>query len=119
MEQIGVPVPPDYAGAIDYALQRLRTEFSPLLTYHTHTERDVMPAAVRLARLCGLPEADIRLLEVAAAYHDIGQIKTSLGHEPGSICPVKKPTGNQWVDIGSLTKPHSRFVLASSSTTCA
>jgi HD-GYP domain-containing protein (c-di-GMP phosphodiesterase class II) len=76
-----VLVPPDYAGAIDYALQRLRTEFSPLLTYHTHTERDVMPAAVRLARLCGLPEADIRLLEVAAAYHDIGQIKTSLGHE--------------------------------------
>ena len=74
---------PDYAAAISYALCRLRTELSPLLTYHNlaHTEDDVMPAVVRLARLCHLPEPDIRMLEVGAAFHDIGQIKTSLGHE--------------------------------------
>lgn len=74
---------PDYAGAIDYALNRLRTELPPELIYHNsiHTEGDVLPAAVRLARLSNLAEADLHLLEVAAAFHDLGQIRTSLGHE--------------------------------------
>lgn len=74
---------PDYAGAITYALNRLRTELPLELAYHNvwHTEHDVMPAAVRLARLSQLPQADIHLLEVAAAYHDIGYIETPVGHE--------------------------------------
>jgi hypothetical protein len=78
---------PDYAAAIAYALCRLRTELSPLLTYHNlaHTEDDVMPAVVRLARLSHLVEADVHLLEVGAAFHDLGQIKTSLGHEKVGI----------------------------------
>ena len=73
----------DYAGAVAYALNRLRTELPPKLHYHNvmHTEGDVLPAAVRLAELSGLPEADIHLLEVAAAFHDLGQIRTVLGHE--------------------------------------
>lgn len=74
---------PDYAGAVAYALNRLRAELSPKLTYHTaqHTADDVLPAAVRLARMSNLAEADVHLLEVGAAFHDIGQIKTALGHE--------------------------------------
>lgn len=74
---------PDYAGAIAYALRRLRAELSPVVTYHNvgHTELDVLPAAVRLARLSGTPEADRRLLEVAAAYHDLGYIRTHQDHE--------------------------------------
>lgn len=74
---------PDYAAAIAYALCRLRTELSPLLTYHNlaHTEADIMPAVVQLARLSHLPEPDIRLLEVAAAFHDLGQVIRFLGHE--------------------------------------
>ena len=74
---------PDYASAIAYALQRLRNELPPELFYHNvmHTEGDVMPAAMRLARLSNLPLSDQKLLEVAAAFHDIGQIRTSLGHE--------------------------------------
>lgn len=74
---------PDYAGAVAYALERLRNELPPELTYHNaeHTEGDVLPAALRLARLSNLPEADTRLLEVAAAFHDLGQIRTVLGHE--------------------------------------
>jgi uncharacterized protein len=78
-----MPPGPDYAGAIAYALNRLRAELPPELTYHNvwHTEHDVMPAAVRLAGLSDLPEADVRLLEVAAAYHDIGYIETSVEHE--------------------------------------
>jgi hypothetical protein len=74
---------PDYAGAIAYALERLRAELPPHFSYHNvmHTEGDVMPAVVRLGRLSKVSEADLHLLAVAAAFHDLGQIKMSLGHE--------------------------------------
>ena len=74
---------PDYSGAVDYALNRLRTELPPRLSYHNaqHTEDDVLPAAVRLAKLSNMADPDLRLLEVAAAFHDLGQIRTVLGHE--------------------------------------
>jgi uncharacterized protein len=77
------PPKPDYAGAVEYALNRLHNELPPELLYHNamHTEGDVLPAAVRLAQLSNLPEPDLRLLEVAAAFHDLGQIRTVLGHE--------------------------------------
>ena len=38
-------------------------------------------AVVRLAQLSNLAEPDLHLLEVAAAFHDLGQIVTFLGHE--------------------------------------
>lgn len=99
---------PDYAGAISYALRRLRTELSPLLTYHNlmHTEGDVLPAVTRLARLSNLAEPDIQLLEVGAAFHDIGQIKTSLGHEQVGIeimSEVLPGLGFSATDIARLT----------------
>lgn len=74
---------PDYAAAIDYALARLATELPTHLSYHglAHTRFDVIPAARRLARLAQLPVEDARLLEVAAAFHDLGHIEVSLGHE--------------------------------------
>jgi len=74
---------PDYSGAVDYAFNRLRTELPPRLSYHNaqHTEDDVLPAAVRLAKLSNMADPDLRLLEVAAAFHDLGQIRTVLGHE--------------------------------------
>lgn len=77
----------DHDGAIDYALSRLRAELAPEVTYHNaaHTEFDVLPAARRLARLAGTPAAERRLLEVAAAYHDLGYIRTHLDHEGISI----------------------------------
>jgi predicted metal-dependent HD superfamily phosphohydrolase len=73
----------DYAGAVAYALDRLRAELPARLTYHNamHTEADVLPAAVRLGKLSSLAEADLHLLEVGAAFHDLGQIRTSMGHE--------------------------------------
>jgi predicted metal-dependent HD superfamily phosphohydrolase len=99
---------PDYAAAIAYALCRLRTELSPLLTYHNlmHTEGDVMPAVARLARLGNLAESDVRLLEVGAAFHDLGQIKTSLGHERVGIeimSEVLPGLGFSATDIARLT----------------
>lgn len=75
---------PDYAGAIANALARLRAELSPLLLYHNvwHTEHDVMPAVLRLARLTDqVGDEEARLLEVAAAYHDIGLIEQVQDHE--------------------------------------
>lgn len=74
---------PDYAGAVAHALQRLRTELPPFFSYHDvgHTEHDVLPAVTRLARLAGLSDADRQLLEVAAAYHDLGHVQNHIGHE--------------------------------------
>ena len=99
---------PDYAAAITYALCRLRTELSPLLTYHNlaHTRDDVLPAVTRLCRLSHLAEADMHLLEVGAAFHDIGQIKTSLGHEQVGIeimSAVLPGLGFSSADITRLT----------------
>lgn len=74
---------PDYAGAIAYALDRLAKELPAERTYHNlfHTRDDVMIAAVRLAGLSGCSEAETRLLEVAAAFHDIGVIGGAQEHE--------------------------------------
>lgn len=73
--------------AIQYALDLLQNGLSPDLSYHNlwHTQHDVMPATVRLARLSQVPDEDIRLLQVAAAYHDVGFIESPTGHEAISV----------------------------------
>lgn len=83
MDMVTTSIRPDYAGATAYALDRLRTELPAHLYYHNalHTEEDVLPAVVRLARLSNVAEPDLHLLEVGAAFHDLGQIRTNLGHE--------------------------------------
>lgn len=75
--------PPDYAQAIAYALGRLAAELPAHFTYHNlgHTRDEVMPAAVRLARLSGLAEEAVCLVEVGAAYHDLGFVEAAEGHE--------------------------------------
>ncbi len=74
---------PDYNLAVSYAIDQLRSNLNPHLTYHDlwHTEHDVLPGVVRLARLSGLPEDETQLLRVAAAFHDIGFLETNDGHE--------------------------------------
>lgn len=74
---------PDYAAAIQYAIAKLDSELPSLLTYHStwHTTDDVMPAAMLFAQMSGVPETGQRLLEVAAAYHDIGFVYTLDEHE--------------------------------------
>lgn len=74
---------PNNAAAIAHALARLQAELSPKLTYHNvwHTQEDVIPAVLRLARLCAVTEEDVSLLEVAAAYHDIGFVYVMVEHE--------------------------------------
>jgi len=74
---------PDYEAAVAYALGRLRAELSPLFSYHdvSHTEHDVLPAVARLCRLGKYPEQTRHLLEVAAAFHDLGHVRNHIGHE--------------------------------------
>lgn len=76
----------DYPGAnsaVSWALQCLRSELSPDLTYHSlwHTEDDVLPAVVRLANQSGITSSQLQLLEIAAAFHDLGFVDTYSGHE--------------------------------------
>jgi DNA-binding response OmpR family regulator/predicted metal-dependent HD superfamily phosphohydrolase len=75
--------PPDYAGATAWALTRLETRLSPDLTYHNlwHTQEDVLPAVRRLAADMGVGEDETRLLEIAAAYHDVGYTVQRQEHE--------------------------------------
>lgn len=78
---------PDYGQAVAYALDRLRRELPPTLSYHCawHTEHDVLPAARRLGQLAGVTQTEQGILEVSAAYHDIGHIRISYGHEAISV----------------------------------
>jgi uncharacterized protein len=73
----------DYEGAVALALERLEQELSPELTYHNlvHTRDDVLPAVQRLAALSGVSGQDALLLEVAAAYHDLGFVVQRQEHE--------------------------------------
>jgi uncharacterized protein len=70
-------------GAMRYALSRLERELAPELTYHSlwHTVEDVLPAAQRLAVLMGVSPEDAQLLEIGAAYHDIGFVVGRQEHE--------------------------------------
>lgn len=72
-----------YKQAINYALNGLQNELPAELTYHNywHTKEDVLPSCQRIAVLMGVDEADLALLEVGAAFHDIGFIKQSRDHE--------------------------------------
>ena len=74
----------DYMEAVAYALDRLRRELPPQLCYHNlwHTQDDVLPAALQLARLSEVQqEEELHLLAVAAAYHDLGFVERTKDHE--------------------------------------
>lgn len=74
---------PDYSQALAYAYERLERELSPNLTYHNlwHTREDVVPACALLGQHCGVSKKDQCLLEIGAAYHDIGFTEQYANHE--------------------------------------
>lgn len=74
---------PDSDGAIDYALTRLTRELSADYLYHdiAHTRDHVLPAAARLAELSGCSADEIQLVQVAAAFHDLGLVEIDTNHE--------------------------------------
>jgi len=74
---------PNYDAAKRYVLERLKTELPPELHYHDfeHTIKYVIPAAERLAKAEGIIGEDLRLLTIAAHYHDIGYLVDRHAHE--------------------------------------
>lgn len=74
---------PNYAHAIAFALNRLQRELSPKLLYHSlwHTTGEVLPGSTRIAQHTGISEEEMRLLEVAAAFHDVGFTEEYANHE--------------------------------------
>ena len=77
----------NFEGAKLYALTKLKHELPLSYTYHNyqHTALDVLPAAHRLAQESGLDSEATQLLEVAAAFHDLGYIHQRQDHETVSI----------------------------------
>lgn len=77
---------PYFERAKQYAFRRLQNELAPDLYYHSlaHTWDDVLPAAIKLAALSGIKGEEKRLLEVAAAFHDIGFVVQRDEHERAS-----------------------------------
>lgn len=73
----------DFEGAKQHALARLERELPVELTYHrlAHTRDEVLSAVQRLAAMLGIGEADARLVETAAAYHDLGFVRQRQEHE--------------------------------------
>jgi len=82
-EEFYEPATVDFQAAWQYALSRLEKELPADLTYHSlaHTRDEVLPAARRLAAMIGVPEAELRLLETAAVYHDLGYTSQRQEHE--------------------------------------
>lgn len=74
---------PQYTQAVSFALARLRNELSPKLVYHSlwHTTHEVIPGSARIAQHTGVSEDDLHLLEVAAAFHDVGFTEDYANHE--------------------------------------
>lgn len=74
--------PMDHEGAIDYIINRMRTELPENLGYHAllHT-LDVIKSAQYIAEAENVEGEDMCLLLTAAAYHDCGFIYKYHGHE--------------------------------------
>jgi uncharacterized protein len=77
----------NFEKARSYAVERLKRELSPKLTYHSlwHTCDDVVVAAERLAKMEGVDGHDLLLLLTGAYFHDIGFVEQVQDHESASI----------------------------------
>jgi len=78
------------AEAIEYVLNKLKRELSPMLTFHNleHT-LDVFNAANSLCESEGVGEFEGKLVQTAAIYHDVGFTIEGAGHEEHS-CAIAK-----------------------------
>lgn len=66
----------------DAVIDTLRNKLPKYLTYHSvdHTIY-VLNRAIYIAQKMEIKEADLKLLKIAALYHDIGFIETNIEHE--------------------------------------
>ncbi|MEQ8302089.1 MAG: tetratricopeptide repeat protein [Cyclobacteriaceae bacterium] len=82
----------DFEGAEKFISQKLKKELPTTLTYHNvaHVD-DVLQSAVNIAKAEGTSEEEIKLVRIAALYHDSGFITTYKGHEANG-CELAKET---------------------------
>jgi uncharacterized protein len=73
----------DYEAAARHALERLTTELSHQLHYHSveHTRDEVVPTAEKLAAMEGMTGEELLLLRTAAWFHDIGFVEQPTDNE--------------------------------------
>ncbi|HEY5916270.1 MAG TPA: HD domain-containing protein, partial [Chryseolinea sp.] len=73
---------PEFAAAEEQILQKQSDELPKDLTYHNieHIE-DVVQSSIEIAEKEGVSPDDIRLIRIAAFYHDSGFIKSPKNHE--------------------------------------
>jgi uncharacterized membrane-anchored protein YitT (DUF2179 family)/predicted metal-dependent HD superfamily phosphohydrolase len=68
--------------AIDFIIQKLKTELPSNLVYHNvHHTTEVLKHVTELAKLEGIGANELKLLRTAAAFHDAGFIEVYNGHE--------------------------------------
>ena len=81
----------DFNGASEYIVQRLHSELSPTLFYHSleHT-LDVLQATRRISEAEHIDNTSKLLLETAALYHDAGMLFQYSGHEARSVALIQK-----------------------------
>ncbi len=81
----------DYEGAEQFILNKLRNELPTDLTYHNMDHiNDVLESALQIASNELIEEEDIKLLRIAALYHDSGFITTYKNHEDRGCVLVKE-----------------------------
>lgn len=92
-QQINIAVTQiDFEGAEKFILSKLKAEMPPQLTYHNIDHiNDVLESALRIAQSESISEEDIKLLRIAALYHDAGFMTTYRGHEAQG-CQLAKET---------------------------
>ncbi len=81
----------DFNGARKYILQRLTSELSPKLFYHSleHT-LDVHQSTRRLNEIENVDENSKIILETAALFHDAGMLIQYSDHEAQSVTMIQK-----------------------------
>ncbi len=81
----------DFVGARKYILQRLTSELSPELFYHSleHT-LEVHESARRLNGIENVDENSKIIIETAALYHDAGMLVNYSDHEAHSVAMIQK-----------------------------
>lgn len=77
---------PDLVGAVNYAINLLRSNLSRELVYHSleHTCDEVARSARRIAHLTGVNLEEMLLIRTAAYFHDVGFINRRHEHEQES-----------------------------------
>ena len=82
----------DYSGAEEFIIKKLNEELPENLTYHNMDHiYDVLDAAIKIAATENISEDKIKLLRIAALYHDSGFTSTYKNHEDRG-CALAKET---------------------------